>query len=51
VDYPDDYAPGYHVILDTGPYVNPHQDSAFLGQQCGGQRSGGQTGDTGHKKA
>ena len=26
VDYPDEYAPGYHVVLDTGPVVTVRGD-------------------------
>ena len=26
VDYPDEYAPGYHVVLDTGPVVTVRWD-------------------------
>ena len=26
VDWPDEYAPGYHVILDTGPVVTVRWD-------------------------
>ncbi len=26
VDYPDEYSPGYHVILDTGPWITVRWD-------------------------
>ena len=26
VDYPDEYAPGYHVVLDAGPVVTVRWD-------------------------
>ena len=26
VDYPDEYAPGYHVVLDKGPVVTVRWD-------------------------
>ena len=26
VDYPEEYSPGYHVILDTGPVVTVRSD-------------------------
>ena len=35
VDYPDEYAPGYHVILDTGPVVTVRWDQLLANWLAG----------------
>ena len=32
VDYPDEVAPGYHVILDTGPWITVRWDQVQAGK-------------------
>ena len=29
-DYPDEYAPGYHIVLDSGPVVTVRWDEVAL---------------------
>lgn len=34
VDYPDEYAPGYHVVLDDGTVVTARWDQVKLVSSC-----------------